>query len=607
MRDWLRALNKLRLKRRRERRARSSYELLLAHEAAELTALRGQWPARAAAMGDVPLITLLWLPAQGDRAQASALWQALTAQAWQHFELLTDTDRALAPAGADARWQVSPGAKNPSLQQRYNRLLAGAQGDYVLLLRDGDLPAAPHGLLLLAEAAVQCARPPLLVADEDMETAGGRRHSPLFKCGWNQELQRSTHSLGRAWLVRTDVARAAGGLDAQLPLATAEQLLALQAADQRPGQAAACVPHVLLHRRSGLNPSVPVPAAGTIDQAAAVQAYLLRRGTPATVKPAPRAGLHVRYACPTPLPLVSLIVPTRNGLALLRQCVDSVLQKTTYPNYELLIVDNGSDDPQTLAWMAQTCATDARVRVHRDDRPFNYAQLNNDAVPHCRGTVLALLNNDTEVISPDWLDEMVGLACRPDVGAVGARLWFGNQTLQHAGVLIGLGGHAGHVHMGLTAQEPGYAGRAWLPQEFSAVTAACLVLRREAFLSVGGLDAQQLAVDLNDIDLCLKLRSAGLRVVWTPFAELFHHESASRGKVLTPEKQARLQAERACFAARWAPWLTGDPAYHPALSLRHGAYTPTASPRVSLGTPWWQQPASRLSALECPPAERVTT
>jgi GT2 family glycosyltransferase len=211
-------------------------------------------------------------------------------------------------------------------------------------------------------------------------------------------------------------------------------------------------------------------------------------------------------------------------------------------------------------------------------------------VPRCHGSVLGLVNNDIEVITPRWLDEMVGLAMRRDVGGVGARLWYGNGTLQHAGVVLGVGGVAAHVHQRLSREQPGYLGRARVAQEFSAVTAACMVLRRDVFEQVGGFDEATFAVDFNDIDLCLRIRTAGYRIIWTPHAELYHHESATRGANISPEQRARHAREFAAMRERWSAWLDHDPAYNPNASLKNRdfEFTIADAPRVSLLHPWFE-------------------
>jgi O-antigen biosynthesis protein len=275
----------------------------------------------------------------------------------------------------------------------------------------------------------------------------------------------------------------------------------------------------------------------------------------------------MQQALPEVPPLVSLIIPTKNNVALLRQCIKSILSKTSYPNYEILVVDNGSDQAETLDYL-KTLTAYPKIRVIRDNYAFNYSALNNYAVTFAKGEILALINDDIEVASVDWLTEMVCHALRPAVGAVGARLWYPNQTLQHAGMVL-VGGVARHVHKHLPKGEAGFNGRAVLTQNFTAVTGACLVVKKELFEQVGGLNDQELAVGFNDVDLCLKLVEAGFRNVWTPYAELIHHESATRGQDNSPEKQRRAEKELRYMRKRWGERLHVDPAYNPNLSDGH--------------------------------------
>ena len=288
----------------------------------------------------------------------------------------------------------------------------------------------------------------------------------------------------------------------------------------------------------------------------------------------------VRYAIPSSAPLVTLIIPTRNSINLIKQCIESILAKTTYKNYEILIVDNNSDDPDTLDYFT-SLAEDYRIRILRDERPFNFSVLNNAAVQQARGEYLGLINNDIEVISPDWLEEMISLAIQPGVGAVGARLWYFNDTLQHGGVITGVGGVAGHSHKCLPRGHFGYFGRAQLIQTLSAVTAACLVVKKSTYQEVGGLDETNLKVAFNDVDFCLRMREAGYRNVWTPYAELYHYESATRGHEDTPIKQLRFSDEVLYMQKRWGNLLRNDPAYSPNLTLDHEDFSYAWPPRVN--------------------------
>jgi GT2 family glycosyltransferase len=260
------------------------------------------------------------------------------------------------------------------------------------------------------------------------------------------------------------------------------------------------------------------------------------------------------------------MMDTSDGYRILEQCVRTVREKTRYPAYELIIVDNQSSDPQTLRYFDELTKSGA-ARVLRYDAPFNYSAINNFAVREARGELICLLNNDIEVITPEWLDELVSHAVKPGVGAVGAKLLYPDGRLQHAGVLMGLHGVAGHVFRLLGRNQEGYFGRPQVAQAIGGCTGACLLMRKEHFLQVGGLDEERLRVAFNDVDLCLKLLDAGLRNVYTPWAELVHHESVSRGYEDTPEKQARFKGEIEVMLGRWGDKLRSDPAYNPNLSL----------------------------------------
>ena len=268
----------------------------------------------------------------------------------------------------------------------------------------------------------------------------------------------------------------------------------------------------------------------------------------------------LRFAVPEPQPLVSLIIPTRDRADLLRACVGSIRDRTTYANYEILVIDNGSSEPQTLAYLKELTQT-PNIRVLAYDRPFNYSAINNFAVGAARGEIVGLVNNDIEVISPGWLTEMVSWAAQPDVGCVGAKLYYPDDTIQHAGVILGVGGVANHAHLHLPRTAAGYFGRAVVVGNWSAVTGACMLVRRSVYLEAGGLDAENLAVAFNDVDFCLRVRECGYVNVWTPYAELRHHESVSRGRDDTPEKRQRFVQEVGYMQNRWGATLERDPYY----------------------------------------------
>ena len=318
------------------------------------------------------------------------------------------------------------------------------------------------------------------------------------------------------------------------------------------------VPHILCHVSHGSG-----ERSATASRAQAVAGHLRSLGASSV------AGLFgtvkVQWPLPAARPLVSVIIPTRDRVELLRPCVESVLRLTTYEPFEIIVVDNGSTDGATLAYL-KGLELRPSVRVLSYDRPYNYSAINNFAARSTAGDFLCLLNNDTEVLEPDWLTEMVRYAVREDVGAVGAKLLYDDGTIQHAGVVVGLGEGAGHAHRFQPADDPGYFRQAHVAQFVSAVTAACLVTEKRKFDAVGGLDAENLAIAYNDVDLCLKLQAAGWRNVYVPHAVLLHHESKSRGSDVAPEHIERYSRELRVLQERWGTATYDDPLHNPNLN-----------------------------------------
>lgn len=429
------------------------------------------------------------------------------------------------------------------------RITADAMPDGVAIghLRPGDVPA-PEALTHLAAAFAGPDPADLAYADSETATPQGVR--PRFKPGWSPDLALTTLYPGRPLLVGAGLVARTGWVPEQG--ARALLLAATLAGPSRVRR----IPRILWRTA----PEAPDPDGHEAD----LRQALHRAGAPAAVART-GAGLDLDWPLPDPPPLVSIIVPTRDRPDLLRVAVRGVLHDTAYPSLELVIVDNGSTDPAVAALYAEW---DADPRVRRLDRPgpFNFSRLVNDGAAASRGDVLVLLNNDVEVLHPDWLTAMVRQALRPEVGAVGAKLLFGNGRIQHAGVVVGLGGRAGHILRNRPADTPGHLGRLTVAHEVAGVTAACLAVAREKFEAVGGLDAAAFPIDFNDIDLCLRLAQAGWHAVWTPRATLAHHESVSRGPSVGPARE-RFEAEGDRFAARWRAVIRNDPYYHPAFSV----------------------------------------
>lgn len=270
----------------------------------------------------------------------------------------------------------------------------------------------------------------------------------------------------------------------------------------------------------------------------------------------------------TKQPLVSLIIPTKNAKALVKDCIESILTKTTYNNYEIILVDNNSDEQASLDYFEEL-SQHPKITLLKYPQPFNYSAINNFAVKHCKGEVIGLVNNDIEVITPTWLDYMVGHVMREDIGCVGAKLLYSDGRVQHAGVVMGYGGGAGHAHKYFPRYHPGYLNRLIATNNFSAVTAACLLVKRTHYEAVNGLNEKDLTVAFNDVDFCLKVRDLGVRNLYCAEAELYHHESVSRGLDVSKEKMARFNRELTYLKEHWGHVIAHDPAYNPNLTLRH--------------------------------------
>lgn len=557
---------------------------------AEVLARLAAQDAVNASRAGAPLISVVLPVYNTPEALLRLCLDSVLRQTWPRWQLCIADDASDAPhvwpllqhyAAADDRIRLVRLAENSHISAASNQALALATGDFVALL-DHDDELAPLALHWVAEVIAADPAAGLIYSDEDKLDEQGRR-DPYFKPDWNPDLLRSQNYVCHLAVYATALVRQVGGFRCGFE-GSQDWDLVLRCVEHLSPQHIHHIPRVLYHWRAVAGSTA---AGGTAAKpyvvAAAVRAlneHLQRCGEvgQAAEDPATPGQYRIRYALPDNLPLVSVVVPTRNHVEVLRVCVDGLLNHTDYAALEVLIVDNGSDEPATLAYL-QGLQADPRVTILRDDGPFNYSALNNRAVAVARGELVCLLNNDIEMIHADWLREMVSQALRPGVGAVGARLWYPDRTLQHGGVIL-VGGVAGHAHKNLPAGQAGYAQRAALTQNLSAVTAACLVVRTALYRQFGGLD-EQLTVAFNDVDFCLRLAAAGWRNVWTPYAELVHHESKSRGLEDTAEKRRRFDAEIAIMRARWGELLRYDPAYNPNLTLDREDFGLAWPPRLA--------------------------
>ncbi len=512
---------------------------------------------------------------------------SVLAQAYPDWELCIADDASALPhvravieeyARRDARIRRLFRARRGHITAASNDALTMASGDWVALLDHDDL-LAPHALQEMVAAALAHPQWRLLYSDEDKIDAEGRRFDPYFKPDFNYRLLLGQNYVGHLLMCRADLLREIGGFRTGYD-GSQDWDLVLRCVERLRREEIGHVPQVLYHWRAHVGSTAADPTVKSYATEAArraVQAHLQRRGQEAEVEEVAPGCMRVRRALPSVPPQVTLIVPTRDRVDLLRPCVEGLLHATDYPALELLVVDNGSVEVRTRDYLA-AIARDPRVRVLRFDAPFNYSAINNFAARHASGSVLGLVNNDILVIEPGWLQEMVAEVLSPEVGAVGARLLYPDGRLQHAGVVLGIGGVAAHPWCGWPEETLGQMGRLQVAQELSAVTAACLLVRREVFEQVGGLD-EALAVAYNDVDFCLRVRAAGYHNVWTPYARLVHAESATRGDDLRPDKRARLQREADFIRQRWGALLDDDPAYNPNLSLDSEAFALAAIPR----------------------------
>ncbi|WP_430259250.1 glycosyltransferase [Neorhizobium sp. IRS_2294] len=439
-------------------------------------------------------------------------------------------------------------------------LLNACDGRFVIFLSAGDI-LAPSALYKLVEHHIAKPMSKLIYSDEDA-IENQRRHSPLFKPDWDPDYFYATNYVGRAVAFETGLAQSCCPSFGNLANLDTQELV-LRAAEVLSPDEITHIPRVLYHRGSPAktsgSPLLPYPMTEARRQA--VEDSLRRQGRRANTSTLPGNLCRVIWPVPDPAPLVTLIIPTRDYADLLRACIDSILDHTDYPAFEIVIVDNGSVEQETLAYF-DTLRSRHNIRILAAPGPFNFSRLNNSAVENAQGSMLALINNDIIVTDGGWLREMVSQASRPEIGAVGAKLLYDTGHIQHAGIICGIGLVAAHPHKFRGGDDPGYMGRIAATQSLSAVTAACLMVEKAKYCQVGGMDENNLKVAFNDVDLCLKLDAAGYRNLYTPHATLIHLESISRGLDTSSEKAERYRAEAAFMLAKWGDKVRRDRFYN---------------------------------------------
>ena len=460
--------------------------------------------------------------------------------------------------------------KNEGISGNTNEALKMADGEYIVLC-DHDDVIPPNALFELVKA-LQDRKVDIVYTDEDkISMDSSRRFDPNFKPDFNPDLLCSTNYICHLFLFPRSFYERYGGFRKEFDGAQDYDLILRYTEKARK---ISHIPKILYHWRSHYGSTADNPESKSYafeNGARAVSEHYERLGIPASVGQGALTGTYHTVYDWGRQPLISIIVPNKDHVGDLKKCMDSVDSRSIYRNYEWIIVENNSTEDETFRYY-DSIRDRKNVTVLTYKGAFNYSRINNFGVRHARGELLLLLNNDTEMIRPESLKAMADLCLREDVGIAGARLLYPDRTIQHAGVIVGFGGVAGHAFCNLSSRDPGYMGRAVMTQDYSAVTAACLMVRREIFEAAGGL-TEEYAVAFNDIDFCMKVGALGKRIVYEPSAEFYHYESKSRGSEDTREKVERFRSEVERFESTWKDFLAkGDPCYNPNFSLTIGPF-----------------------------------
>jgi GT2 family glycosyltransferase len=509
--------------------------------------------------------------------------ESVLAQVYPYWELCIADDASTLPhvrsvleeyAALDERIRIVYRSENGHISRASNSAIELARGEFIAFFDHDDL-LMPDALY--ENAVLLNAQPDLdmIYSDEDKVDEAGLRREAFFKPDWSPETFLSRNYTCHFGVYRRSIITAIGGFRPEFDGSQDYDLvLRVTERSDRIGH----IPRILyswrMHRVSAAGNVAAKPYAALAGKRALAEA-LERRGDSGRIDDVEEfpGNFVVRYEIRDPA-LVSVVIPTRDHGDDVDHCLRSLFERTTYPAYEVILVDNGSTDRESIALFdAWREREPDRFRVVRYDVPFNYSRINNHGVAQSSGQYVLLLNNDTEILTDDWMTAMVEQAQREPIGAVGCKLLYSDNTIQHAGVIMGLHGLAGHGHRLFPADSPGYFVALKTVNNFSAVTAACLMVRRSVYDEVGGLD-EDLTVAFNDVDFCLKIQQAGYRNVYLPHAVLYHFESKSRGLDTTPEKIARMNSEHELMEARWRVSSLVDPCYNQNLTLDDWNYSP---------------------------------
>lgn len=526
----------------------------------------GTWRQQMESFSYQPLISIIIPVFNVDEVWLRAAVESVCRQIYSHWELCVVDNGSHEShiktvledyRQRDSRIKVFYLGQNQGVADASNVALNLATGDFIGLL-DHDDELAPQALFEVVKMLNEDQTLDFIYSDEDKLEPSGQRSNPFFKPDFSPDLLMAMNYINHFSVFRRSLVQEVGGFRPEFE-GSQDYDLILRLTERT--RRIAHIPKILYHWRKipgSVSADISAKTDAHLAAKRALEETLLRRGHQGRVTMAEPGRYRVRYELKRK-PLVSIIIPTRDRAYLLRRCIASIHEKSTYRQYEIVVVDNESREAATHSYFAELRRR-PHCRVLPFPAPFNYAALNNFAARETQGDYLLFLNNDTEIITPEWMEEMLSHAQRPEVGAVGAKLLFPNKTIQHGGVIVGLNGVAGHAFYRLPSHDPGYMDLATVVRNCSAVTAACLMMRREVFEETGGFD-EKLDVAFNDVALCLQILQKGYYIVWTPYTALYHQESASRGP-LQPERNIRY------FCDRWRDWLNrGDPFYNPNLAV----------------------------------------
>lgn len=555
----------------RDDRARRYEAYLAAHE--PTPDRRQRLRRRAESLPRKPLLSIVMPVFNVDPRMLAEAVESVCDQVYENWELCIADDASDRPETVRALDELAhPGIRIKRLEHNLdiagatNQAIEMARGEYLLFLDHDD--RLSYDALVEVAAEINASDADFVYSDEDYIDPEGRRTNPHFKPDFSPDLLLSHNYITHLVAVRRDLMERAGGLRSALDGAQDYDFV-LRATEQ--AERIRHIPKILYHwRMSETSTSVN---AGSKPQALergrlALNEALARRNRDAVahVDPVAPHFYRVRYAIKD-APLVSILIPFKDSTDLLHCVIGDVVEKSTYGNFEIIGINNNSTEPETFAAMRDLSGMDERVRFTDFNQPFSFSAVMNHGAGQCSGKHLVLLNNDIRILTADWLEAMLEHSQRDEVGAVGGKLYYPDDRVQHAGIIVGIDGYAGHSHKGFPGDHQGYFNRLRVVQNVSAVTGAFMMIKKDVFEAVGGFDEDNFAIACNDVDLCLRIRKRGLWNVFTPYAEACHIESASRGYEDTPGKQARYAKEKAVFAERHREILrNGDPFYNPNLT-----------------------------------------